>query len=139
MAQQKNPNGFLPTRGTNLRALDRFFGYQAYRPTGAGLPAATALPWQSNVVSGYRLNTSGWLLSLFLVQCSIQTALLITNFTERSESLVASAEQTAAIRGALTPFANCKKRQSTQHDSDLLDSAANQLFSEFLPHLWRIL
>ncbi len=34
------------------------------------------------------------------------------------------------VKRFLTPFANCKSGQSTQHDSDLLDPTANQL--EFL-------
>ena len=127
MAQQENPDGF-PSHAGNQFSFDGFFGHQAYRPTGAAFRRAAAHHCNQTLflamVQHFRRSRPR-----LLIQRLFQAALPITvadvsNALGRQWNNAGNSRRTYA-------FCQLQERQSTQHHSDLLDSAAHQL-SEFL-------
>ena len=121
MAQQENPDGF-PSYAGNQLSLDGFFGHQAYRPTGAAFRGVAAHHCSQTlflaIVQHFRGSRP-----LFLIQRPIQTALLIT-VADVSNALWCQWNNAGNSRRTYA-FRQLQERQSTEHDSDLLDSAAH--------------
>src|SRR5215510_592141 len=123
VAEQEDSDGF-PSYTGNQFAFDGFFRYQTDGPTSATFRRIAAYHCNQTlllaVIEHFRRSRS-----LFLVQCALQAALLVTA-ADTAYGLGSERDYVGDLRcaGALCQF---QQSQGAQNDPNLLDAAAQQV------------